>query len=134
MGKPHIRVVSAELEIDGRYLITQRRADATLPNLWEFPGGRVREGENDTEALRRALLDRVGIEVVATEQTMEVHHDYDAYTLTLVVYRCALPFKQDARPLYVSAIAWVRPEDFSSYTFPGADQMTVDQLVHGLDG
>ena len=69
------------------------------------------------------------LEPLPDARTMEVHHDYDAYTLTLVVYRCALPFKQEARPLYVSAIAWVRPEDFSSYTFPGADQMTVDQLV-----
>lgn len=133
MGKPHIRVVSAELEIEGRYLITQRRADATLPSLWEFPGGRVRDGETDREALRRSLLDRVGLDVVVEEQTMEVHHDYDAYTLTLVVYRCALPFRQEARALHVAGVAWARPDDFGHYTFPGADQHTVDQLVSGLD-
>jgi len=39
-----IRVVAAMIEKDGKYLITQRRPTATLPLLWEFPGGRVEEG------------------------------------------------------------------------------------------
>ena len=51
--KPHVRVVAAEIQRDGLYLITQRRESAVLPLLWEFPGGRVEEGEADAEALRR---------------------------------------------------------------------------------
>ena len=45
-----IRVVAAVLEKDGRYLITQRRATAVLPLMWEFPGGRVEDGEIDAHA------------------------------------------------------------------------------------
>ena len=56
MSRRYIRVVGAMLEREeGRYLITQRRASASLPLLWEFPGGRVEEGESDQEALAREL-------------------------------------------------------------------------------
>ena len=48
-----IRVVGAMIEKDGRYLITQRSPTASLPLLWEFPGGRVEEGETDEAALAR---------------------------------------------------------------------------------
>lgn len=131
--RPRVRVVSAELPHEGRYLITQRRKDAVLPLLWEFPGGRVLPAETDSEALRRCLLDRVGLEVVVGECTMEVVHEYETYSLTLAVYRCELPFKQEARPLHVNAVAWVPPGEFGKYEFPGADQHTVDALVSGLD-
>ena len=53
--KKGIRVVAAEVEHEGRFLITQRRPNAMLPLLWEFPSGRVEEGESDEEALRREL-------------------------------------------------------------------------------
>ena len=45
-----IRVVAAVIAQDGKYLITQRRPTATLPLLWEFPGGRVEDGETHTDA------------------------------------------------------------------------------------
>jgi len=60
---PHLRVVAAVIGRSERYLITQRRPSAVLPGLWEFPGGRVEEGESDTEALRREVRERVGVEV-----------------------------------------------------------------------
>ena len=130
---PRIRVVSAELERSGHYLITQRRPDAVLPLLWEFPGGRVHPGEDDAAALKRALKQRVGLDVVIGEQTMEVVHTYEGYALTLAVYRCSAPEDQEPEPLYVHAITWARPENFGQYRFPGADQHTVDMLLGSLD-
>ena len=47
MSERAIRVVAGVIERSGRYLITQRRAGAVLPLLWEFPGGRVEAGETD---------------------------------------------------------------------------------------
>jgi 8-oxo-dGTP diphosphatase len=123
-----IRVVSAEIQRAGRYLITQRSAKAVLPMLWEFPGGRVRDGETDEQALVRAVRDRVGVQVDVGKRLLEVVHDYDAYSVTLLVYRCALghgePWAEN-----VAALAWVAAEDFADYPFPGADQKTVDALL-----
>jgi ADP-ribose pyrophosphatase YjhB (NUDIX family) len=59
MSKPHIRVVVARIERGGRYLITQRMPHAVLPLLWEFPGGRVEEGEQDEDALVRELRENL---------------------------------------------------------------------------
>jgi 8-oxo-dGTP diphosphatase len=58
-----IRVVAAVIEREGSYLITQRRPAAVLPLLWEFPGGRVEEGETDTAALKREVLHRLGVDI-----------------------------------------------------------------------
>jgi 8-oxo-dGTP diphosphatase len=124
---PHIRVVSAEIERDGAYLITQRRAEAALPLLWEFPGGRVREGEGDGDALRRALRDRLGVEAAVGHRVLLVSHEYQGYTLDMVVYRCMIV--GEPRRARVADVRWVRPDDFGKYPFPGADQRTIDQLL-----
>lgn len=130
---PRIRVVSAEIERSGHFLITQRRPDAVLPLLWEFPGGRVRDGEDDATALARTLRHRVGLDVVVGEQTMEVVHVYEGYSLTLAVYRCTSDEKQEPEPRFVHAVRWVRPEQFGNFQFPGADQQTVDSLLAGVE-
>ena len=127
MPVPHIRVVAAEIERDGAFLITQRRPEAELPLLWEFPGGRVRERESDAEALRRALRDRLGVEAQVGHRVLQVTHGYDAYTLDMVVYACSV--MGDPQVTRVHALAWARPEDFARYPFPDADQQTVDALL-----
>jgi 8-oxo-dGTP diphosphatase len=63
MSKRTVRVVAAVVAVGGRYLITQRRSSAVLPNLWEFPGGRVEGDETDAAALRREINERHGVHV-----------------------------------------------------------------------
>jgi 8-oxo-dGTP diphosphatase len=127
-SKPHIRVVAAEIEKDGQYLITQRNPHAVLPLLWEFPGGRVESGESDEQALARELKEEMGITVVVGVRSLSVSHEYERYTLDLVVYRATIS-EGEPECLKVHAIQWVKPSDFSNYKFPGADQATVDQLL-----
>lgn len=126
--RPTIRVVSAEIQREGRYLLTQRAAKAVLPLLWEFPGGRVRDGETDRQAIIRALQERVGVRIRPVQRVMEVTHDYPEYTVTLAVWRCELG-DQEPYPRAVAQLAWVSPEEFADYPFPGADQKTVDLLL-----
>jgi 8-oxo-dGTP diphosphatase len=126
-SRRRIRVVSAEISDGGRYLISQRMPTATLPLLWEFPGGRVREAEGDEAALQRALHDRLGVYSKIGERVLEVVHRYSSYDLTLAVYRAEL--SGCPKTLRVHALAWVRSVDLSRYEFPGADQQTVDLLL-----
>lgn len=130
--KPSIRVVSAEIQREGRYLITQRSAKAVLPLLWEFPGGRVHDHEDDATALKRACRTRIGIDVEVRDLQLEVVHEYEDYTVTLAVYRCALK-GQEPWAEGVAALAWVAPDDFENYPFPGADQKTIEKLLHSED-
>lgn len=129
MDKPHIRVVAAEISQDGRYLITQRRPEATLPLLWEFPGGRVAAGESDADALRRALADRLGIAADIGEQVLLVSHEYDAYTIELAVFEATTA--DTVVPGRVHDHRWVLPEEFDQFEFPGADAQTVELLLEG---
>lgn len=127
MFVPHIRVVAAEIERDGAFLITQRRPEAALPLLWEFPGGRVLDGEGDADALRRCVRDRLGVTAQIGHRVLHVTHAYEGYTLDMVVYRCAIIGEPSVARVH--GMAWVKPEEFGKYKFPGADQQTVDALL-----
>lgn len=129
-SRPRLRVVAAEIERDGRFLITQRRENATMPLLWEFPGGRVESGEQDIDALRRELNFRLGVDAEVIEQSLAVAHEYERYTLDFVVYRARIFGEPRARA--VADFAWVAPDQFDRYEFPGADQASLDLLL-GLD-
>lgn len=123
-----IRVVAAVVERDGKYLITQRRPEAVLPLLWEFPGGRVEEGESDEEALRRELKERLDAEIEVGTQMATSVHDYEGYSVTLVVYRATL-HSDTLNPIRVNAFEWAASGDFEQYKFPPADQATMDKLL-----
>ena len=129
MDKPHIRVVAGEIERDGRFLITQRRPEARMPLLWEFPGGRVEPGESDEAALARELREKLALSVEVGELSLRVTHSYDEYTLDFLVYRATT--SDEPSPLRVHQARWVRPEDFDQYEFPGADKKSVDALLAG---
>jgi len=126
---PHIRVVAAVIEHQGRFLITQRRSTAVLAGLWEFPSGKVETGETDEAALRRELRERVGVDVSVGGSTAHRTHRYDGYVVELVLYRASIAPSQEPRPLRVADVRWVAPQELENYAFPPADQATTDLLL-----
>lgn len=130
--KRQIRVVAAQIERDGKYLITQRKPSSSLPLLWEFPGGRVEDGETDEDALRREIREEMHIDIRVGEPSVAVTHEYSAYVIDLRVYRCGIDAAdQDIRKIGIHDFRWVRPDELDDYEFPGADQATVDALLRG---
>lgn len=129
MAKEVIRVVAAVIEHDGRYLITQRNANAVLPLLWEFPGGRVERDESETAALLREVKGRIGVEVIVGGKIGEHLHDYTGYQVHLTMYSCKL--KEEARPYpaTVADLRWVTSREFLDYDFPPADEKTMSKLL-----
>ncbi len=129
MERRVIRVVTAVIEHRGRYLITQRNESAVLPLLWEFPGGRVEDGEDDHAALRRELRERIGVELEIKELMGEHIHEYDGYEVHLHMFACSLPHGSEPRPLAVRDVKWVKSAELSDFEFPPADQTTMDKLL-----
>ncbi|HEY3445652.1 MAG TPA: (deoxy)nucleoside triphosphate pyrophosphohydrolase [Myxococcales bacterium] len=123
-----ITVVGAMIEREGKYLITQRKPTATLPLLWEFPGGRVEPGEADAAALARELKEEMDITVEVNEQIMHVQHSYPDYDIDFRVYRCRM-VGGEIKHLRVHDHRWVAPADLDDYEFPPADQKTFEQLL-----
>lgn len=134
MSRRHIRVVGAMIERSGgRYLITQRPPNASLPLLWEFPGGRVEENESDEEALARELQEEMGIHVRVLEQAVHTHHEYPGYDIDFRVFRCELLSpEEDIKHVRVHDHRWVTLAELGQYKFPDADAKTIATLL-GLD-
>src|SRR5580692_6421970 len=136
-----IRVVAAVLEKDGRYLITQRRATAVLPLMWEFPGGRVEEAETDAQALKREVRHRLGAEIEVGKLISFVSHPYDHYVVDLFLYECNLysastgvgsgaAAAADAlEARNVNAFLWVTSAEFDQYPFTPADEASMNKLL-----
>ena len=124
-----IRVVAAVVEDGGLYLITQRRQEAVLGGLWEFPGGRVELGESDEQALARELRERIGVVAEIGPALSERHTVYPEYEVTLALYSATLAPGQIPRRGRVQDFRWIRSSEFDRYQFPAADQATMDALL-----
>ena len=123
-----IRVVAAVLEKDGRYLITQRRATAVLPLMWEFPGGRVEDGETDANALKREVRHRLGADIEVGKLISFVSHPYEHYVVDLFLYECSLVGPAlEARNVH--AFKWVTSAEFDQYPFTPADEASMNKLL-----
>ncbi len=123
-----IRVVAAVIERDGAYLITQRRASAVLPLLWEFPGGRVEDGETPAQALEREIRHRLGVGVEVGPLIGFVSHPYPGYLLELSLYQCRL-VEGEPRPLAVETLRWVTSDQFERFSFTPADTKSMASLL-----
>ncbi len=126
--KKTIRVVAALIEAAGKYLITQRRPTAVLPLLWEFPGGRVEDGEDDATALRREMSIRLGADVEVGQLISFVSHPYEHYTVDLYLYECQL-MKDRLEPRAVNSFRWVTSMEFDQYSFTPADESSMNKLL-----
>lgn len=123
-----IRVVAALVARDGKYLITQRREGAVLPLLWEFPGGRVEDGESDSIALAREMQERLGVDVGVGQLISFVSHPYDRYTVDLYLYECDL-LANELACRAVRDFRWVSSDDFDRYPFTPADEASMTKLL-----
>jgi 8-oxo-dGTP diphosphatase len=131
MSRKKIRVVGAMLErAPGSYLITQRRAEASLPLKWEFPGGRVRDGETDEAALVRSIKERLGLDVVVSARASTMTHEYPDYDVDFAVFQCRLKdLKQQVSHGKVNDHRWVGLAEMGDYEFPDADARTLEFLL-----
>jgi 8-oxo-dGTP diphosphatase len=128
-GRDVIRVVAAVIEENGRYLITQRNANAVLPLLWEFPGGRVEGGEDAVGALQREVRMRIGVTVEVGREVAQQRHEYASYDVELTLYACTVALGQVPYPASVNDLRWVTSREFLDYDFPPADERTMTKLL-----
>ncbi|MDU9410712.1 Nudix family hydrolase [Pseudomonas solani] len=106
---------------DGRVLIARRPDDKHQGGLWEFPGGKVEEGEAVQVALSRELEEELGIRVSSARPLIQVHHDYPDKQVLLDVWEVSAftgePHGAEGQPL-----AWVTEQELADYEFPAANQ------------
>jgi 8-oxo-dGTP diphosphatase len=104
----------------GKVLVTQRKADSSHGLLWEFPGGKVKEGEEPREALRRELKEELDIEAEVGTIFETVLHPYPNDPILLLVYQCRVE-KGILKPLGCHDLRWVNLRELKRLVMPPAD-------------
>lgn len=131
--KKQFRVVAALIRKGNKVLLTQRWPGRHLGLTWEFPGGKVEEGEEDVEALERELKEELGVEAEIGSCCFETRHGYGSREVHLLIFRCRLT-EGVPRALDVKAMEWADIDSLIDRKFPPADLLFVQELVAGRIG
>jgi 8-oxo-dGTP diphosphatase len=127
---PTIHVVAAAL-VDGedRVLLQRRAAGREMAGLWEFPGGKIEEGETPEAALVRELDEELGIQVGAADLSSACFASapLGGRHLILLLYICRA-WRGTPRALDADALDWLRPQEMSPDTMPPADAPLIPLL------
>ncbi len=119
----------ALVDVDGRVLIAKRPAGKPMAGLWEFPGGKVADGETPEEALIRELGEELGIEVDqrCLAPLTFASHRYETFHLLMPLYVCRV-WQGTVTPLEGQELAWARPMQLRDYPMPPADEPLIPML------
>ncbi|CAD7034566.1 8-oxo-dGTP diphosphatase MutT [Pseudorhizobium endolithicum] len=119
----------ALVDSDNRILLAQRPQGKELAGLWEFPGGKVEQGETPEETLIRELQEELGIttRIPCLAPLTFASHTYESFHLLMPLYICrryeGIPVGQEGQ-----AIKWVRSRDLRNYPMPPADEPLIPFL------
>ena len=127
MRKHKLVVAAMVQDAAGRTLLSRRRHDQPMGGLWEFPGGKVEDGESPEEALGREIKEELGTGCTVGRIFDVVFHRYPDFDLVLLVYECTL--QGEPRAVQVAEVAWVEPQRLCEYAVLPADVPLVQRLA-----
>ena len=125
------RVVAALIWKDGKLLICQRTRHQVMPLKWEFPGGKIEEGEQPRDAMRRELDEELGIEADVGDEVTRFRHEYPNGNAVELRFYDVQGYSGEMENKIFRAIRWVEPIDLPSYDFLEADLQLVKDLANG---
>jgi 8-oxo-dGTP diphosphatase len=128
-----IVVVAAVIEReDRRLLIGQRRKNDSSPLKWEFPGGKVQDGESPEAALARELREELGVTLTKSAEIGRVRHQYKNIPDELEIRFYAAAFAEpEITPRCFEQIAWALPRELGDYDFLAANGPLIADLATG---
>jgi 8-oxo-dGTP diphosphatase len=115
-----IHVVGAVITRDGLVMCAQRGDDGNLPGLWEFPGGKIEQGESKQAALMREITEELGCTVEVGREVTTTTHEYEFGEVTLTTFYCRLMAGTPKLTEHAS-IKWLRPDELESIPWAPAD-------------
>jgi len=126
---PHHQIaVGIIVNEEGKLLIALRPDNAMLGGLWEFPGGKKRDGESLEETVRRELKEELNVDVEVTGFFMKLNHAYSHFRITLHAYFCRI-VRGEPQPAASEQLAWVRRDQLAGYPFPKANRRITLALI-----
>ncbi|HKW16785.1 MAG TPA: (deoxy)nucleoside triphosphate pyrophosphohydrolase [Terriglobales bacterium] len=122
------RVVAALIWQDGNLLVCQRTKHQTMPLKWEFPGGKIEEGEQPRDALRRELDEELGISAVIGDEVARIRHKYPNGNSVELRFYDVREYEGKLENRIFREIRWTEPAKLPDFDFLEADL----ELVRGL--
>jgi len=125
-----IVVAAALVDGGGRVLLQRRPEGRAMAGLWEFPGGKLEEGELPEAGLARELREELGIEAdpARFDPCCFASAPAEDRHMLLLLYLCD-EWEGEPRPLHASGLAWVRPSEMAALPMPPADRPLIDILA-----
>ncbi len=119
----------ALVDIDGRVLLAQRSQGKSMAGLWEFPGGKVEEGETPEDCLIRELKEELDIDVteVCLAPLTFASHSYENFHLLMPLFVCR-KWDGQIKAVEHDELKWVRPTEMRKYSMPEADVPLISVL------
>lgn len=125
------RVVAALIAKDGKLLVCQRTRHQTMPLKWEFPGGKIEEGEQPRDALRRELDEELGIVATIGDELARVQHEYPNGGMVELRFYVVRDYLGELENRIFRDMQWVAPPDLPKFDFLEADLTLVKDLAAG---
>lgn len=124
---PHHTVTAAILQRDGQVLIAQRPPEGLLGGMWEFPGGKVKPGEDLVACISREIREELGMEITVGREIGVYQHAYTHFRVTLHAFLCGMN-GGEPRNLYHTTLAWADPIALRDYPMGKIDRQIANEL------
>ncbi|MCK6255466.1 (deoxy)nucleoside triphosphate pyrophosphohydrolase [Fictibacillus sp. KIGAM418] len=130
--KKIIKVVAAIIENEkDEILCALRSPEMSIPNMWEFPGGKVESGEDMFSALQREIKEELGCTIETIDYFNDHTHEYDSFTINLIAIKSKI-VEGTPIPSEHSTLIWLKRDNLSSLKWAPADIPAVEGLIEEL--
>ena len=126
-----IKVSCAVIELGGKILAARRGAAQSQAGLWEFPGGKLNDGETASQALVREIKEELGFEIVPQTPLSPVIYSYPAITIELIPFVSHI-ISGEPVPREHSEIMWIEPRNALNLEWAAADVPVVEEYLRTL--
>jgi A/G-specific adenine glycosylase len=126
--RPHLQVAAGLIWKKGRLLIARRPSEGMLGGLWEFPGGKLEEGESLEECLVREIAEELDIVIDVGELAASVDHGYSHFSITLNAFDATF-VSGTPKAIGCSEWKWVVPAELEEFAMPRADRRVLESIV-----
>ncbi len=121
-------VVCAIIERNGKFLIAQRPSTHQLAGSWEFPGGKVSNGESHRDALKREIHEELNVMIEVHSPLTPIEHSYPHLSLTLIPYICTIT-SGTPKAIEHQQLNWITVDSVNEYTFAEADIPILNEYI-----
>jgi 8-oxo-dGTP diphosphatase len=125
------QVVAALIFKEHQVLVCQRTRHQTMPLKWEFPGGKIEEGEQPRDALRRELNEELGIDATIGEEVARIRHEYKNGSAVELRFYAVREYKGEIENRIFKDMRWAQRLELPSFDFLEADLQLVRELAEG---